>query len=222
MKKSRLLTLYTLFNFFVIMIFIICALPQSVCFKFNLTDMVATDFVGKWYNIIMPSLALITCLIILIIDIREDGSKKHTFRYLITFVAVCVCFYFTWVMMGIQIHLTHKSTNEITLPWSIIILFPIAYFMIANGVMEIERPHGEASVFSFSWVKSNVIVWSKTHKLGGKLSIVTGFIIHALAVLNETNFHSGWVYVVAVLLWFVMYFMITYFYSKSLDRKYNK
>lgn len=222
MKKSRLLTLFTLFNFFVIMIFIIYALPQSVCFKFSLTDMVATDFVGKWYNIIMPSLALITCLIILIIDIREDGAKKHTYRYLITFIAVCFCFYFTWIMMGIQIHLTHKSTNELTLPLSIIILFPLAYFMIANGVMEIERPHGDTSIFGFNWVKSNVIVCTKTHKFGGRLSIVTGFVIHALAVLNETNLHSTWIYVIVVLIWVFMYFLSTLIYSKVIEKKYNK
>lgn len=222
MKKSKLLTLFTLFNFLVVMIFIIYALPETVCFKFNLTTMTATNYVGKWYNIIFPSLAVITCLVILIIDIREDGSKKHVFRYLITFVAVCVCFYFSWCMMGIQIHLTHTGGDEITIPWSIITLFPIAYFLIANGVMEIERPYRESSIFAFSWVKSNVIVWTKTHKVGGKASIFVGFVIHALAILNETILHSEGVYVIAVALILFVYFLFTLAYSKIIEGKYNK
>lgn len=222
MKKSRLLTLFTLFNFLVVTIFIIYALPQSVCFKFNLTTMTATDFVGKWYNIIFPSLAIITCIVILIIDIKEDGTKQHTYRYLITFVAVCFCFYFTWSMMGIQIHLTHTGGDKITIPWSIITLFPIAYFMIANGVMEVERPFRESSIFGFNWVKSNLIVWTKTHRVGGKSSILVGFVIHALAVLNETVLHNEGVYVVVLALWFFVYFLFTLAYSKIIEGKYNK
>ncbi len=222
MKKSKLLTLFTFFNFLVVMIFIIYALPETVCFKFNLTTMTATDYVGKWYNIIFPSLAVITCLTILIIDIREDGSKKHTFRYIITFVAVCVCFYFTWSMMGIQIHLTHTGGEEITIPWSIVTLFPIAYFLIANGVMEVERPFGESSIFGFNWVKSNAVVWTKTHRVGGRSSIFAGFVIHALAVLNETIFHNEGIYVVALIIVLFVYFLFTLAYSKAIEGKYNK
>lgn len=222
MKKSRLLTLFTLTNFLAILFFIIYVLPETVVFRFSLTDMKAVGFVGKWYNIIMPSLAVITCIVILLIDIREDGTKKHVFRYIISYLAICVCFFFTWVMMGIQVHLTHVTDNSITIPWTIIILLPIAYFMFINGVAERSREHGESSIFGFAWVKSNLIVWQKTHKVAGVLSILVAISLCVIAVLNETIFHSDWCYVIAAGVWFVVYFVGTMAYSMAIEGKYNR
>lgn len=221
MKKSRLLTLFTIANFISTLCFIIFVLPDVVVFRFNI-DMVASEFVGKWYNIILPSIATVACFIILLIDVREDGAKKHVFRYLIAYVAVSVCSYFTWAMMGIQVHLTHVTNNAITIPWTIIILFPIAYFMLANGAAEGDRQQGEASLFGFSWVKSNYIVWQKTHKLAGRMSILVGLSLFVMAVLNETIFHSDWMYCIAILVWLVVYFLFVLIYSKCIEGKYNR
>ena len=220
MKKSRLLTLFTIANFVATLCFIIFVLPDIVVFRF--IAMQATEFVGKWYNIILPSIATIACFTILIIDVREDGSKKHVFRYLIAYVAVSVCSYFTWAMMGIQIHLTHVTNNAITIPWTIIILFPIAYFMLANGAAEGDRKENEASIFKFSWVKSNYIVWQKTHSFAGKMSIFVGLILFVLAVLNETIYHTDWMYAIAMAVWFVFYFLFVVIYSRCIQGKYNR
>ncbi|MBE5738326.1 MAG: SdpI family protein [Clostridiales bacterium] len=221
MKKSRLLSLFTIANFVATLCFIIFVLPDVVVFRFT-SDLVASEFIGKWYNIILPSLATIACFIILIIDVREDGAKKHVFRYLIAYVAVAVCSYFTWAMMGIQVHLTHVTNNAITIPWTIIILFPIAYFMLANGAALGDKSDSEFSLFGFKWVKSNYIVWQKTHKFAGRMSILVGLCLLVMAVLNETIYHTDWMYGIAMLAWFVLYYLFVLIYSKCIEGKYNR
>ena len=52
MKKSRLLSLFTIANFVATLCFIIFVLPDVVVFRFT-SDLVASEFVGKWYNIII-------------------------------------------------------------------------------------------------------------------------------------------------------------------------
>ncbi len=219
MKKSRLLTLFTIANFAATLCFIIFLLPETVVFR--ITGGIATDFVGKWYNIILPSLATIACFIILLIDVREDGAKKHVFRYLIAYMSVAVCSYFTWVMMGIQLHYTHVNGGIITIPWTIIILFPIAYFMLATGAAAGDREMGEGSIFGFSWVKNNYVVWRKTHSFAGGMGIFVGLLLFVLAVLNEAIWHTDWTYAIAIGLWVVIFYFITFLYSRSMYRRYG-
>ena len=218
MKKSTLLTLFSIVNLICVII-INLYLPDMVVFNINAKFQI-TEYVGKWYNIIMPILAIISCGIIMLIDIKEDGTKKHVYRYLIAFVAVAVCVYYSWVLIGVQ-YIGGKIGDSITAPWTIIILFPIALFMLANGVSLRDRVFRDASLFKMDMTCNNPMVWKKTHVKAGRMSIFTGLVLCVLAVLNEIIWHTLWIYLVAFCVWFVFAFIYIFFYAKVISRNYE-
>ena len=204
MKKSKLLTMFMIVNLLCI-IWATVYLPDIVVFNINAKFQI-TEFVGKWYNIILPILAIISCSIIMFIDFKENGTRKHVYRYLIAYVAVAVCSYYSWVLIGVQFN-GGLIGDAIKAPWTIIILFPIAYFMLANGISLRDRIFKDASLFKLKMTLSNPIVWQKTHTMAGRTSILTGLVFFVIAVCNELFWHTLWVYVVALAVWFVVAYL---------------
>ena len=218
MKKSTLLTLFTMLNLIGVIVFNLY-LPDMVVFNINAKFQI-TEFIGKWYNIILPILSIVACLIIMLIDVKEQGTKKHVYRYLIAYVAVSVCTYYTWVLLGVQYY-GGAIGDVVTAPWTIIVLFPIALFMIANGVSLRYRMFRDASLFKMDMTSNHPIVWQKTHVQAGRMSIFTGLVFCVLAVLNISIWHTLWVYLVAFCVWFVFAFIYILFYAKVVSRNYE-
>jgi len=219
MKKSSLLTWFTVFNFIGILAMVLFCLPSSVVFNIN-AKFEITEYITKWYNIVLPVLAIIACIIILGIDIKEQGNIRHVYRYLIAYVAVAVCSYYSWVLIGIQ-HFGGAIGDKITAPWTMIILFPIAYFMLANGVSLYDRMYKDKSLFKMDMTEANPMVWQKTHAMAGRMSIFTGLTLFVLAVLNEFIWHTLWIYLVAFLVWFVFGFIFILIYTRIIAREYE-
>lgn len=218
MKKSTLLTLFTVVNLICIIIATIF-LPELVVFNFNAKFQI-TEYIGKWYNIILPILSIISCGIIMIIDIKEQGTKKHVYRYLIAYVAVAVCSFYSWVLIGVQ-NTGGAIGDTMTAPWTIIILFPVAYFMLANGVSLRDRVFRDTSLFKMNITMANPMVWQKTHAMAGRMSILVGLALFVLAVLNELIWHTLWIYLIAFAVWFVFAFIYILFYAKIVSRDYE-
>ena len=195
-------------------------MPSQVVFNFN-AQFLITQLIGRWYDIILPTIAVIACFIILAVDVRENGNKKHVYRYLIAFVAVAVCSYFSWVLIGIQTA-GGAVGDKITMPWTIVLMFPVAYFFLANGVSLRDRMFRESSLYGFSWVAENPLVWQKTHVFGGRMSIFTGLVLFVLAVWNDIRLHTLWVYLIAFGVWLLFSFICVFIYSRKAYNTYSE
>lgn len=218
MKTSRMIFLFTVINLICTIIFI-GYLPDKVIFGLT-GNFYASEFIDKWYNLMIPIAQVISCGIIFIIDLVHR-DVLHKYRYLTAYVAVVLTTVLMWVLMFLQIE-NYEIGVELNWPWTIIILFPIALFLFAEGFDEIYyKPMTEKSIFGFSWVKKSPIVWEKTHKFSGKVCILTGIVFIVLAVVNELKWHSYWVYLAAVLVWLCVYYLFTILYAYCMARNYG-
>lgn len=219
MKTSRSIFIFTIINLIATIIFT-KYLPEQVIFGMT-GNLYATEFIPKWYNLMIPIAQVIACGVIFAIDIFERGSKQHKYRYLTAYVAVSATTFLLWVLMFLQKD-NFKIGTELNWPWTIIILFPIALFMLAEGFDEyFYKPMTEKSIFGFSWVRANPIVWASTHKFSGTTCIISALLTFVISVLNELIWHTCWIYLVVVLIWLFVYYIATIIYSRSVAEKYR-
>lgn len=218
MKTSRSIFLLTIINLICTLIFI-KYLPDNVVFGFT-GEFIATEYVTKWSNLIIPIAQVIACGIIFFIDVFNK-DVYHKIRYLTSYIAFAITTYLMWTLMFMQISNFELAVN-LSWPWSIIVLFPFALFFFAEGFDEIfYKPMTENSIFAVSWVKNSPIVWSKTHKFSGIMCILTGIITIIIAVVNELVWHTNWIYVIAVLVWLFVYYLFSIIYSYTVAIKHG-
>lgn len=210
MRTSRSIFLLTVINFVLTFVFL-KYLPDQVLFGLT-GNFYASEFVSKWTNIIIPSCQIIACGIIFLVDVFHR-DVPHKYRYLTAYVAFAFTTYAMWILMFMQMNNSEIGV-PLDWPWTIIILFPIGLFLLAEGFDEIfYKPMSEFSIFGFSWVRKSPIVWEKTHKCSGTCCILTGLILIVLAVLNELIWHTLWIYLVALLVWLCLYILFTILYA---------
>ena len=218
MNRSKLLFGFSLINLIAVFVCIMF-LPHLVVYQFD-ANFCVSEFVNRWYNIIIPALQVIACMVIMIIDIGESGQIKHLYRYIVTYVAVSVATLYTWIMLAIQFQGLNLG-QKIIAPISVLILVPIALFMVVYGYYQSAKEFGTRSIFGFKFVKANPIVWRKTHKVAGFLSSLSGMIVIILAILNETIFRTNWIYVISIGVWLLIYYCFTFLYAYRESRFYQ-
>ena len=219
MNRSKLLFMFSLINLIAVFVCTLM-LPNAVAFRFD-SNFIISELISRWYNIIIPVLQLIACMVIMIIDFKENGEIYHLYRYIITYVAVSIATFYTWIMLAIQFE-NLSIGDKVIAPISMLILAPIALFMVAYGYYQSAKKYGTNSIFGFKFVKANPIVWRKTHKVAGFLSSFSGMIVIILAILNETIFKTNWIYLIAIGVWVLIYYCFTFIYAYKESRFYNK
>jgi len=219
MYRSRLMVIFSLINFIAVFV-CICLLPSNVAFQFD-SNFIITTTISKWCDIIIPFLQLLSCIIIVMIDFKEDNKIPHIYRYIITYVAISIATYYTWIMLAIQFE-NLQIGDMIIAPISILILVPIALFMMAYGYAQSAKKFNTSSIFGLKFVKEHPVLWQKTHKLAGFMSSFCGMVIIILAILNETIFKTNWIYLIAFIVWFVLYYLVTLIYAYRESKFYQK
>lgn len=219
MYRSRLMVIFSLINFIAVFV-CVCLLPNNVAFQFG-SDFVITATISRWCDLIIPFLQLLSCIIIVMIDFKEENKIPHVYRYIITYVAVSIATYYTWIMIAIQFENLNVG-DMIKAPLSVLILVPIAMFLVAYGYAQSSKKFGTPSIFGLNFVKENPVLWKKTHKLAGFMSSFSGMVIIVLAILNETIFKTNWIYFIAFVVWFVLYYLITIIYTYRESKFYQK
>lgn len=218
MNRSRLLFSFSLIN--LISVFVcIFFLNDIVVFKFNAYFQV-DQLVSRWYDIILPILQLIAVSIIMSIDIREAGSIPHVYRYIVAYIAISVATFYTWIMIAIQFG-NYAIGETIKLPLTSVILIPIALVVLIYSYYQGTKPYNSFSIFGYSWVKNNPVVWQKTHFHAGRLGMISAMGLIILAIVNDIVYKSTWAYVIAFLILVVVYYLFTVLYSLSISRHYN-
>ncbi|MBQ7352288.1 MAG: hypothetical protein IJW59_05475 [Clostridia bacterium] len=217
MKYSRSIFIFSIIN--LICTFIcIKYLPDNVIFGIT-GNFYASEFISKWANLIIPIAQVICMGIIYFVDVF-NRNVPHKYRYLISWVAIAFTTYLMWVLMFLQL-----ENNEIGVPlnwpWTIIILFPIALFLFAEGFDEYNKNPNEFSIFGVKWVKGSSLVWSKTHKMAGIITEIVAITLIVLSIVNELVWHTNWIYLVAVLIWVFVYYLFTLLYSYALAKEYG-
>ena len=211
MRTSRSIFLFTMINLIAGIVFIF-QLPENVIFGF-LANFYATQFINRWYNLIIPIAQVISAFIIFMVDVYKP-DVPHKFRYMISWVAISFTTFVMWVLMFMQYE--NLTMGKITQwPLAVMILFPIALFMLAQGHAFKSKDMNEFSFFGFKGVKGNAAVWSKVHKFAGNNSIFVAIVLFALAVISELVWPSNWIYLIAFAVWFVFYYLITTVYALS-------
>ena len=84
MRISRSIFIFSILNLIGVISFI-CFLPENVIFGFT-GNLYASEFIGKWYNLMIPVIQVIITLIIFLVDIFNPNP--HRYRYLTSWVAV--------------------------------------------------------------------------------------------------------------------------------------
>lgn len=211
MRTSRSIFLFTIINLVAGIVFIF-QLPENVIFGF-LSNFYATEFINRWYNLIIPIAQVISTFIIFMVDVYKP-DVPHKYRYMISWVAISFTTFVMWVLMFMQYE--NLTLGKIThWPITIIILFPIALFMLAQGYAIKSKDINEFSLFGFKGVKGNESAWSKVHHFAGNNSIFVAVVFFVLAVVSELIWPSNWVYLVAFAVWFVFYYLISTVYAMS-------
>jgi len=179
-----------------------------MCFTDMLLSANVTELVNKWYDIIIPICQVIACGILMFLDARDDGTIKHVYRYLVYYVAISIATFYTWFMIVMQFG-QFAIGDKLTIPVTMLILAPIGLFMIAYGYYQSSKPYGSVSIFGYAWVKDNSTSWERTHRVAGVLSSITGLIILAIAIINDIVFKADLAYLMAVIVWIVIYYLLT-------------
>lgn len=217
MNKSRLLFLLSFVN--VIAVFVcICYLPDVVAYRFNSAFLI-DEMASKWWNIILPVLQLISCIILIVIDVKTLDIK-HFYRYIVMYVAIDIAMFYTWLMIVIQFG-NYQIGDKLTLPVSTMVFVAFGLFMMAYAFYQGGKAYRSFSIFSFSWTRKNPIVWSKTLNCASVMGRFVGLLIMACGIVNDICFGSNWVYLVAFGIWFVLYYIITFLHSIRMNLYYN-
>ena len=213
MKTSRNIFFFTILNLLATIIFIV-QLQELVVFGF-LSNFSATQFINKWYNLIIPIVQVVSAFIIFILDVYNP-NVPHKFRYIISWVAIVVTTLIMWGLMFIQ-YKNLSLGKIVNWPETLFILLPIALFMISEGYLSLNKDPKEFSIFGFKSVKTNNNVWKKVHKFAGKMNMLLGFVFIALAFICELIWKSNWIYLIAFIIWFIFYYLITTIYALSFN-----
>ncbi len=211
MRTSRTIFLFSVLNLIAGIVFIF-QLPENVIFGF-ISNFYATELINRWYNLIIPIIQVICMLIIYLVDIYKP-DVPHKYRYLTSWVALSFTTFIMWCLMFFQYE--NLELGRIThWPMTVIILFPIALFMLAHGYSSISKNMSEFSFFGFKGVKNNEFAWKKVHNFAGSMGILVGVAMLVMAVLNELVWDTYWIYLVAFGVWFVFYFLLSTVYALS-------
>lgn len=215
MRTSRSIFLFSIINLIATIIFILY-LPNYVIFGF-LQNFYASELVNKWFNLIIPIIEVICALIIYLIDVFNKNGN-HKYRYLMSWITIAFVTVFAWTLMFIQYKNVGLGTVEYW-PWSILIMFPIGFFMLSEGYDTLTKDIKEPSIFGFKCIKNNNLYWEKVHNVAGFNAILVGISAFIIAVVNELVFNSLYAYVVIIGIWFVVYILITSIYAGSFKNK---
>ena len=180
MRISRSILIFSILNLIGVIAFIYF-LPETVIFGFT-GSLYASEFIGKWYNLMIPVIQVIITLIIFLVDIFNPNP--HRYRYLTSWVAVSFTTYIVWVMLFLQYE-NFELGVKLTWPWTVIILFPFALFMLAEGFYTINKAIDDFSIFGLKWVRNNANVWKNTHRTAGKSLILVSILFIVISILNE-------------------------------------
>lgn len=216
MRTSRNIFVFCLLNLIGTIVFI-CYLPNFVIFGFT-GNFYASEFIGKWYNLMIPVSQVIATFIIFIVDVYSP--KEHKYRYLTSWVAISFLTFVSWVMLFLQRE-NFEVGVKLVWPWTIIILFPLALFMLAEGFYTINKNMADFSIFGLRWVRASALVWKRTHNIAGRSMIFTAITWIVLAILNEIIWHVWWIYLVAIGVWFVCYFLYTFICARNYGRRFG-
>lgn len=216
MKTSSKIFMFTIINLIATIIFI-RHLPENVIFGLT-GNFFASEFIGRWYNLMIPIAQVISTGIIWLVDVFRP-NVPHKYRYLTAWVAVAFTTYLVWVLMFLQLN-NFELGVALKWPWTIVILFPIALFLLAEGLYEYNKDMSEKSIFGFRAVRENPIVWKKTHRVAGVTTFIVAITLIVLAVLNELLWHVWWIYLVALGVWLVVYYLFTLLCAYSISKNY--
>ena len=219
MNRSRLLFSFSLINIVAVFICIFFLNSQvAIKFDYNLQVM---ELFSRWFSIILPSLQLISCLIILIIDLKEQWKVEHRYRYIVAYIAIVVATFYTWTMIAIQFG-NYSMGDTIKLPVTCLILIPIAMFMLVYTYYQGFRKFQSKSIFGFKWVKNSPVAWKKTHFGASVNGMICSILMICTAVVNDVKFESSnWAYLVAFGLFVVVYYLFSLLHSIIVSKGYN-
>ena len=110
---------------------------------------------------------------------------------------------------------------KLTWPWTVIILFPFALFMLAEGFYTINKQTDDFSIFGLKWVRNNINVWENTHRTAGKSLILVSILFIVISILNEIFWHTYWIYLIAIGIWLIAYYLFTLLSARAYARKYG-
>lgn len=211
MRTSRNIFLFTIINLIAGIVFI-NQLPENVVFGF-LSNFYANQFINRWYNLMIPIAQIITAFVIFMVDIYRP-NVPHKYRYVTSWVAISFTTFLMWVIMFIQYE-NLVIGKIVHWPLTVVILFPIALFMLADGYAKLSKDMNEFSLFGFKAVKNNPTAWTKVHRFAGRIMMFISIVFLVMAVLNEIIWQTNWIYLIAFIIWLVLYYLITTIYALS-------
>lgn len=211
MRTSRNIFLFTILNLIATIVFIF-QLPENVVFGF-LSNFYANQFINRWYDLMIPIAQIIAAFVIMMIDIYKP-NVPHKYRYVTSWVAISFTTFLMWFIMFIQYE-NLVIGKIVHWPLTVVILFPIALFMLADGYVKLYKDIKEFSLFGFKGVRNNPTAWNRVHSFAGKILMFIAIVFLALAVINEIIWQNNWIYLIAFVIWFVFYYLITTIYALS-------
>jgi uncharacterized membrane protein len=157
-------------------------LPEQVPTHFNIEG-VANDWSSKTTLLLIPGALGIgiyfLMFIIPVLDpkkkIQQMGDKYYTLRFMLTIFFSLLATYLLYV----------SSTGSLKNPNMLFALIGALFAMFGNYFQTV-RPNYFIGIRT-PWTLENEQVWKNTHRLGGRLWIVSGILITILAFFINNN-----------------------------------
>lgn len=152
-------------------------LPDQIPSHWNINGEV-DDYSSKWITLVgLPLLNLVLFFLLLLfpkIDPKKENYKKFERPYTMfrwTFHLFFVALYFFMIYNAWSMEKGQESMDASTV---ILIFMPILFIVIGNYMSRVR--HNYFVGIRTPWTLSNEEVWRKTHRLGGKVFVIIGFL----------------------------------------------
>lgn len=135
---------------------------------------------------------------------RNYASFWRTYRYIGGVVIVCIGLIYLTVLGHFLAIASMRFIPTV---------FGIMFMLIANVLPRLQ-PNWWVG-FRTPWTLSNTESWTRTHRLGGRLGILTGILIIIIGWTLPLTFMMSAMIIIMILLWVSVVAVASYFYTKQ-------
>jgi uncharacterized membrane protein len=208
MNKTKTIIFLIIILFFVVGVYFYPQMPAKMASHWNARGEVDGYLTKPWGLFLMPIISLVIALLFLLIP-QIDPLKENIIKfrkYFDLFIILIVLFLFYLYILTIFWNL------KIRFDFLRMMIFPLSLFFYFVGWLIEKAKRNWFIGIRTPWTLSSEGVWDKTHKLGGKLFKLAGFIVLWGIIFKQ---YAVWFVVLPIISVALYLFVYSYFEYKK-------
>ncbi|MDD4996111.1 MAG: SdpI family protein [Patescibacteria group bacterium] len=208
MNKTKTIIFLIIILFFVVGVYFYPQMPAKMASHWNARGEVDGYLTKPWGLFLMPIISLVIALLFLLIP-QIDPLKENIIKfrkYFDLFIILIVLFLFYLYILTIFWNL------KIRFDFLRMMIFPLSLLFYFVGWLIEKAKRNWFIGIRTPWTLSSEGVWDKTHKLGGKLFKLAGFIVLWGIIFKQ---YAVWFVVLPIISAALYLFVYSYFEYKK-------